>query len=79
MQTAAFCVVESVKATSDVYTPVSGKVVEVNKALVKTAKLINESAEDKGWMVKIKLDDAKELDALLDEAAYKKHAESDHH
>ncbi len=63
-------VVESVKAASDVYSPVSGEVVEVNEALDGAPETINEDAFGKGWMFKVKLADAGELDALLDADAY---------
>jgi glycine cleavage system H protein len=63
-------VVESVKAASEVYAPISGEIVEVNEALDETPAKVNEDAEDAGWFVKIKLSDASELDELMDEAAY---------
>jgi glycine cleavage system H protein len=64
-------VVESAKAASDVYAPISGTVLAVNPALGENPALVNESAEDKGWMVKLRLADAGELSALMDEAQYK--------
>ncbi len=63
-------VVESVKAASDVYSPVSGEVVEVNEALDGAPETINEDAFGDGWMFKLKLSDAGELEGLLDAAAY---------
>ena len=63
-------VVESVKAASDVYSPVSGEVVEVNEALDGSPETINEDAFGDGWMFKLKLDDAEELEGLLDADAY---------
>jgi glycine cleavage system H protein len=63
-------VVESVKAASDVYSPVSGEVVEVNEALDGAPETINEDAFGKGWMFKVKLSNASELDGLLDADAY---------
>ncbi|MEJ2455616.1 MAG: glycine cleavage system protein GcvH [Candidatus Thiodiazotropha sp.] len=63
-------VVESVKAASDVYSPVSGEVVEVNEALDGAPETINEDAFGNGWMFKLKLSDAGELEGLLDAAAY---------
>jgi glycine cleavage system H protein len=63
-------VVESVKAASDVYAPVSGEVVEVNGALEDAPQLVNESPVGDGWFIKIRLSDPSELDALMDEAAY---------
>jgi glycine cleavage system H protein len=63
-------VVESVKAASDVYTPVSGAVVEFNPALEEKPELVNEDAEGAGWFFKIKLADASELGDLMDRDAY---------
>jgi glycine cleavage system H protein len=65
-------VVESVKAASDVYAPLSGTVMEVNEALKNEPALINSSAADKGWFFKLKLNNPSEFDALMDENAYKK-------
>ena len=62
--------VESVKAASDIYSPVSGEVTEVNEALNDEPALVNSSAEADGWMAKVKLSDAGELDSLMDAAAY---------
>jgi glycine cleavage system H protein len=67
---AAAAVVESVKAASDVYTPVSGEVVEVNDAVESEPGLINEDSQGRGWLMKIRLADAGEADGLMDEAAY---------
>src|SRR5215470_16964340 len=64
-------VVESVKAASDVYSPISGEVVEANSGLVDNPGTVNESPEDGGWFVKIRLSDKGELGGLLDEAGYK--------
>ena len=63
-------VVESVKAASEIYTPVGGEVTAVNDALAADPSLVNTSPMDDGWFYKIKLTDAGELDALMDEAAY---------
>jgi glycine cleavage system H protein len=63
-------VVESVKAASDVFAPVAGEVVEANAELVASPQLVNEDAEGRGWFFKLRLDDARVLDGLLDEAAY---------
>lgn len=65
-----FGVVESVKAVSDVYLPVSGEVLEVNSALPDQPELLNASPYENGWMVRIKLSDPAELDGLMDAAAY---------
>lgn len=66
----ACAVVESVKAASDVYSPVSGEVTEVNAELAGSPALVNESAEDKGWFYRIRIADKSELDSLMDRAAY---------
>jgi glycine cleavage system H protein len=63
-------VVESVKAASEVFSPVSGEIVAVNGALEGEPSLINEDAMGKGWIAKIRLSDPAELDGLMDEAAY---------
>jgi len=68
---AAAAIVESVKAASDVYAPVSGEIVEVNRSIVEEPALVNSDPMGKGWLFKIKLADRSELDALKDEAAYK--------
>jgi glycine cleavage system H protein len=70
--------VESVKAVSDVYAPLSGDVTDVNAALSGNPEKINEDPYGEGWMVKVKLSDPPEADQLMDAAAYKKLiAESD--
>lgn len=66
----SYAEVESVKAVSDVIAPLSGEVVEVNPALEDSPESINESSYADGWMVKVKLSDPSEVDALLDQAAY---------
>ena len=63
-------VVESVKAASDIYAPVSGEIVGGNEELVSTPAGVNENPEGAGWFFKIKLADKKELDGLMDRAAY---------
>jgi glycine cleavage system H protein len=63
-------VVESVKAASDVYAPVSGEIVAVNAALADAPAAVNEDAHGKGWFVKIKLGDKAELGDLMDQAGY---------
>lgn len=64
-------VVESVKAASDVYAPVSGEVVESNPALADDPALINRDPEGEGWFFKLKLADPSELEGLMDDAAYR--------
>ncbi len=66
----AVAVVESVKAASDVYAPVSGEVVEANGDLAANSALVNEDAEGKAWFFKVRLSNTAELDALMDRAAY---------
>ena len=63
-------VVESVKAASEVYSPVSGEVVEVNTALDDAPDLVNQSAMDDGWFFKVKMSDPSELEDMMDETAY---------
>lgn len=64
-------VLESTKAAADVYAPVSGTIVDVNKSLNDASELINKSPEKDGWIFKLKVSDLKELDKLMDEKAYK--------
>ena len=68
----ACAVVESVKAASEVYVPVSGEVVEVNKELEGDPALVNRDAESGAWFMKVKLSNPAELDELMDKAAYDK-------
>ncbi len=63
-------VVESVKAASDVYAPISGEITEINEAIVDSPELVNEDAEGEGWFVKMKLTNPSELDSLMDSEAY---------
>lgn len=63
-------VVESVKAASDIYSPVSGSIVTVNDTLKDKPELLNSSPLDQGWLFRIKMSNAAEVDALLDAAAY---------
>lgn len=64
------CVVDSVKAASDVYAPVGGTVTEANAALADQPELVNTDPETGGWLFRLVLDDAAELDGLMDKAAY---------
>jgi glycine cleavage system H protein len=68
-----FGTIEAVKAVSELYSPVSGSIVESNKALEQDPALVNRDPYGQGWMVKVKLKDAKELEALLRADAYAKH------
>ncbi len=69
----AAAVVESVKAASDVYAPITGEVLEVNHGLAAEPALVNSDAADKAWFFKIRIADRGELGGLMDEAAYKAH------
>ncbi|MCB2067668.1 MAG: glycine cleavage system protein GcvH [Erythrobacter sp.] len=69
-------VVESVKAASDVYAPISGEVTEGNQALEEDPALVNTAPEGDGWFFKLAIADAGELDGLMDEAGYKAFCES---
>lgn len=71
-------VVESVKAASEVYAPVTGEVIEANGALSDDPSKVNADAQGGGWFVKIRLDDKSQLDGLMDESAYKKFVEGLH-
>jgi glycine cleavage system H protein len=68
----AYAEVESVKAVSDVYSPLSGEVTEVNEAISESPEKINQDPYGDGWLVKVKLSDPSEADQLMDAAAYKK-------
>ena len=70
---AELAVVESVKAASEVYAPVSGEVVEINEAIATKPALVNEDAMGEGWFVVIRLADPSEAESLMDEAAYQDH------
>lgn len=76
-QGAACAVVESVKAASDVYAPVSGEVVAANESLADAPEQINSDPYGDGWLFRLRPDDAAQLDALLDAAAYRKLIESE--
>ena len=69
-QAATFGVVESVKAVSDLFSPVSGEVTSGNDALASTPELVNSDPFGEGWMIRLKLADPTEVDELLDAAAY---------
>ena len=72
-------VVESVKAASDVYSPVTGEVIEANEALADAPESVNDSPYENGWICKIRLSDAGELQGLLDADSYATHAEEEEH
>ncbi len=67
---AAAAVVESVKAASDVYCPVAGEVVAINDIMTKEPSLINEDAQGRGWLFKVKLANPGDVDGLMDDVAY---------
>lgn len=72
-------VVESVKAASDIYSPVSGTVIAINEALEDAPETVNESPFDQGWFYKLKPTDLSELDALLNVSDYETHCENEEH
>jgi glycine cleavage system H protein len=72
-------VVESVKAASEVYAPASGEVAEVNEALAADPAKVNADPMGEGWFLKLRLTDLKELEGLLDEAAYQQFIEQEQH
>ena len=72
---AQVAIVESVKAATDVYTPVSGEIKEVNQSLSASPELVNSDPYGAAWMVKLKLSDPSELDALMESSAYEKDTE----
>ena len=65
--------VESVKAVSDLISPLSGEILDVNQKVVDAPETVNEDPYGEGWLVRIRLDDASETDSLLDAAAYRQH------
>lgn len=71
----AFGVVESVKAASDVYSPIDGEVIERNDSAVDAPEVINQSPYDSAWLIKVKISDPGQLDALLDPGAYDQYAD----
>ena len=71
-------VVESVKAASEVYAPVSGEIAEINEMLTTDPATVNADPMGDGWFIKLRLDDPKELDSLMDEEGYKRFIEEQH-
>ena len=69
------CVIEAVKAASDLYSPVSGEVTDVNNALEDNPEKVNEDPYGEGWIIKLKLSDPSEADALMNSDDYKNHVE----
>ena len=76
---AQFGEVESVKAVSDLYSPVAGEVIDVNEDLADDLATLSEDPFGKGWMIKLKMSNAGDLDELLDTTAYKAHCDSEAH
>jgi glycine cleavage system H protein len=72
-------VVESVKAASDVYSPVSGEVVEANEVLADAPETINQDAYEEGWIFRVRLSNPAEVDALMDADSYAEHCEAEEH
>lgn len=72
-------VVESVKAASDVFSPISGEVVEVNEVLADVPETINQDAYEEGWIVRVRLSNPSELEGLMDADSYAEHCESEEH
>ncbi len=75
----SIAIVESVKSVSDVFAPVSGQIVEVNSVLSGMPQTVNESPFDKGWIVKIKISNPKELDELMDKKKYDEYLKTVEH
>lgn len=67
--------VESVKAVSELYSPLSGEVIEVNTAIIDSTEVVNEDPYGRGWLIKVRMSDPSELDKLMDADAYAKHCE----
>lgn len=75
----SFGSVESVKAASDVYAPVGGKITHINEALTDTPELVNSDPEGNAWFVKMEVKDEAELASLMDAEAYKAHCDKEAH
>ncbi len=73
----AYAVIESVKAASDIYMPLSGEIIAVNEALADAPQAVNEDPFGKGWLVKLRLSDPTEAESLLDAATYQKLCEEE--
>jgi len=71
----ACAVVESVKAASDIYSPISGEVVEVNEVLIDSPEMVNTEPYSDGWLFSVRLEDPDELESLMDHASYEEHIE----
>jgi glycine cleavage system H protein len=75
----SFAMVDSMKASSDVYAPISGEVAEVNSELSNNPQWVNESPQSKAWFIKLKPENLDELNSLMDEEAYKKYVSESSH
>ena len=78
-QASQFGTIESTKAASELYTPLSGDVIEVNRELADNPQWANESPQDKAWMIKLKISQPQELESLMDEEAYKNYLAKESH
>ncbi len=76
---AQFGTIESTKAASELYSPLSGEVTEINKELLNNPQWVNESPFERGWMIKIKVENSNEPSSLMDEAVYKEFAAKEAH
>ena len=72
----ACAVVESVKAASDIYAPLTGKVVETNQSVIEDPSLVNSDAEGEGWFFRIEIDDTDAFEALMDQSGYEEYLET---
>ena len=72
----ACAVVESVKAASDVYAPLAGRVAEINETIVEDPTIVNNDAEGEGWFFRLELDDVEDFEALMDREAYDEYLET---
>lgn len=78
-QSAKFGTIESTKAASELYSPASGEVIAINNDLISNPQWINESPFEKGWMLKIKIENQKELEQLMDEVTYQDFIKKESH
>ena len=72
----ACAVVESVKAASDVYAPLAGKIAEINETIVEDPSIVNNDAEGEGWFFRMELDDSESFEELMDQEAYEEYLET---